>query len=502
MRRPKREKLYFKIKNVSLAESVLEFRGGSALTYRVDYQKLPTAAFVNWPSGKPCLPVNMYLLDKCYSYTGETVVTVAAKLTELVRYCGGGRPDGAPCEFRDLNDGDIALIVNRLCTDTYLDDTSERLRNNNTVRAIMHSIFDFLDWYQSNLMVSGGRLIGERRDGASITIKIKQNSKTRRNYYDHRYLPPSVSTDPKLPIDLAAIEAIITTIDELEDRESHTEAELRRFGGDEDFLSRYLTYLAARRNFMIFLMRTTGLRPEEMSRLSVASIDKSVRSDKPFLVLPTMKRRSLEPPPRNFPISSGQAMRVILYLRSRAAWLKYCCSHRSEAIKTDAMFLSVGPSTFGDPISKGGLQKDFKEICNRAGFRDQQSCFSMFRHRFITDLLYMYLMAFDQQKSELNKQDYRMVLEKVREKTGHKSVNSLWHYIDLVRGMKGVWDPVNAVIKSTHEVEQLRYELRELRKQSRIRPLETVNPTDFVDRFDQLLSEFLDKHREFAGKLS
>jgi hypothetical protein len=491
LKRAPEKKLYHRLQELSVAESVIEFRGGDRTRSRIDYTAFPVAVQVTWPSGKPCLAVNMYLLEKCYSSTGDTVVATAAKLTELIRYCAGGRVDGRPCGFHELNDSDIAQMVRRLCSDTYIDQPSQRLRNNNTVRTIMRSVFDFLDWYQKTLLLNGRKLIGARSEGAAITVKIQQNSHTRHNYLNHRYLPPAVSTDPKLPIDPSMLEAIDAMIDSLEFRANHPEPALRRFSGDEEYINNCLSYHAARRNFMIFMMRTTGLRPEEMARMSVTANDKSVRAPQPFLILPTMKRRSLNPPLRNFPISPDQSMRVIIYLRARNRWLSYCASRNSTASQTDKIFLSVGSASPGKPVSKSALQKDFEVLCNRAGFSNQQVCFSMFRHRFITDLVHLHLLAFDGQKTVMNKQDYRTLLEKVREKTGHKSIDSLWHYIDLVRGMEGVWDPVNELIRLTQDAEQLRYNLREVHKVGRNGTFENMSLSEILDYIDEPINKFL-----------
>lgn len=491
MNRGPKKKLYHRLQDLSLAESVMEFRGGELTTFRIERTVFPVAVQVTWPSGKPCLAINMYLLEKGYSSTGDTVVATAAKLTELIRYCAGGRPDGKPCGFHELTDNDIAKIVDRLCADEFIDQPGQRVRNNNTVRNIMRSVFDFLDWYQKSVLLNGRKLIGSRGEGAPITVTIQQNSHSRRNYLSHRYLPPAVSTDPKLPIDASMLEAIDAMIDSLEFRENYPEPALRRFSGDGQFINNYLSYLAARRNFMIFMMRSTGLRPEEMIRMSVTVNDRSVRADKPFLVLPTMKRRSLNPPPRNFPINRDQSLRVIIYLRARNQWLAYCVARESKALQTDNMFLSVGLTSLGEGVSKGALQKDFEEICNRAGFNDQQACFSMFRHRFITDLVHLHLLAFDGQMTVMNKQDYRTLLEKVRERTGHKNIDSLWHYIDLVRGMTGVWDPVNGIIQLTQDAEQLRYELREALKWGLHGAYDDISSDQLFDLFDGPIRKFL-----------
>lgn len=94
------------------------------------------------------------------------------------------------------------------------------------------------------------------------------------------------------------------------------------------------------------------------------------------------------------------------------------------------------------PVDKAGLAKDFRKLCNLAGYRDQQACFSMFRHRFITVLAH--LKQWEAEKGRIvGDQDYRSILERVRVKTGHASVDSLWHYIDLAQKMGGVWGNVD-----------------------------------------------------------
>jgi hypothetical protein len=142
-----------------------------------------------------------------------------------------------------------------------------------------------------------------------------------------------------------------------------------------------------------------------------------------MLILPTMKRRAQNPPMRNFEITENQAIRVGLYLRARKAWVAFLKSRDSNVKDSASMFLSVEPGKLGRPVGKKALEKDFEMLTKKAGFGDQQTCLSMFRHRFITDQISMHLKAFDAQKGIMNKQDYRTLLEKVREKTGHRSVD-------------------------------------------------------------------------------
>jgi hypothetical protein len=67
----------------------------------------------------------------------------------------------------------------------------------------------------------------------------------------------------------------------------------------------------------------------------------------------------------------------------------------------------------------------------------------------------------------------------------------LWHYIDLVRGMEGVWDPVNELIRLTQDAEQLRYNLREVHKVGRNGTFENMSLSEILDYIDEPINKFL-----------
>lgn len=491
MKRPPKKQLYRKLTKVTLPESIQYFRSGSEETYRIDQQYLPVAAFVRWPNGKPCLPVNMYLLDNGCNWTGDTALTTASKLSELVRYCAHGRANRQPCGFSDLTDNDIARLIEKLCTEVYMDAPSQRLRNNNTVRAIMQTILSFLVWFQDNLNLNPGLLIGSRGEGASIVVVRKKNPHNNHHYWHHRYLPPTVSTDPKLPMGTIMIEDIEIVIEDLYEREAYPEPARRRFGKNKTLFDAYREYITARRDFTLLMMRKTGLRPEEMVQMSLKEIQQGINENQPVLILPTLKRRKLNPPLRRFPITQKIVTRVRLYLKARQKWLEYCKERNSELTDSDNLFLSTEPGNFGAAIAKSGLNKDFENLCNRAGYRNHQACFSMFRHRFITDEVLLHLKELNKGKTEMTKYDYRIVLEKVREKTGHKSIDSLWHYIDLAYDMEGVWNPVNQAIHRLQATEELKYDLNQLRRQLRNSNGSQLASIQVIDLVTERLSQII-----------
>ena len=454
----RKKKLYSQLRDLDVPSHLIRYRSSGGIHYTAESTKYLTAVFVRWPSGKPCDAVNMYLLENAANWTGKTVVTVAAKLSELIRYCSThGRG------FNELDDMDLNILISNLCSE--IDPKSrQRVRNNNSVRSIIYSVLSFLIWFQENLHFSKRPLIGTKSSGASIVIEYKNSGRRGEKFLHHRYLPPSNSTDRKLPISTDMIEKIQLQIEILYDPGVYPEPARRRFGKNKDLFDGYREYITARREFMIFAMRRTGMRPQELCDMSLEKNKVSLIGLNPFLVLPTLKRRRNDPPERFFPISEGDAVRFKAYFTARDDWYQLCLLTNPSLKDDRAMFLSTESKSLGTAISKSGLEKDFSKLCERAGLLNVQSCFSMFRHRFITDLVILYLKEWRAQQGRVAKQDYRMLLEQVRETTGHKSVESLWHYIDLAISMEGVWDPINRAAKRLDACETLRHDLVDLKR--------------------------------------
>jgi len=123
--------------------------------------------------------------------------------------------------------------------------------------------------------------------------------------------------------------------------------------------------------------------------------------------------------------------------------------------QTDALFLSED----GHPIKKTSIEKDFERLVKAAGLKDTQACLSMFRHRFITMEVIVHLKEFMTAGAKtmqmMTRVDYESILKRVATKTGHGSVESLWHYIDLAWDEIGVWGGADQALERFRAVESL-----------------------------------------------
>lgn len=302
-------------------------------------------------------------------------------------------------------------------------------------------------------------LIGEQKVSPQITVKriISDRSRgkvTRIEYhYTHSAEPSSESREPKRPIARPIIEDIQRSIyrqSVLEDRSARF---TQRFGNDRDLLKAQLEYMRARRTFMVWMMMRTGLRPSELVEMNVKAHEDILKTKR--LWIPTKKRRKVIAPMRSFPILLDAATVVYRYLLSRTAYCDALRKAGTEPAPGEAFFLTLD----GEPIKKTSLEKDFERLAERAGYKDVQACLSMFRHRFITYEVTVHLKEFIDKSGKSRQMmtdiDYESILKRVADKTGHGSVLSLWHYIDLAWEELGVWASTDKALARLHAFDQL-----------------------------------------------
>lgn len=474
-------------RNINIPDTVLR----TTHSFTIHKQKINNFPFIRWPNGKPCDAVNAFFLDKADGATGDSLKTYATKLTHLVRFCSNEK-----LSFEEINDAYFFKLTKYLMDERSFNNPTERHRDNNTVKKILSQIIEFLFWYQKSYLLPGEqRIIGERNESPRIIVRKKRNVKSGNNnyhYYIHRCMPTSESVDPKRPISLPIIENIEKKIDELSEFDYYNEASLRRHSGNKEKFKSQLEYIRARRHFMIWLMKRTGLRPAEMVSM-LYDENKDVLRTK-TLIIPTKKRRKINTVNRGFSITLKDALIIYRYFIARTKYINTIKMSNSQYQPPNTIFLSVD----GGSIKKASIEKDFERIINSCGYKDIKVCFSMFRHRFITYEVIIHLKEFmgstGKTRQLMTDGDYRLILKRVASKTGHGSEESLWHYIDIAWGELNVWGNVEIAITRLHAVDRLFNELLELKKD--LNAERTTESYEIVDMVLSRLSNIIDDGKD------
>lgn len=405
---------------------------------------------VTWPDSTPCSLVEIYLISRfrrgaTVREDGGTLRATVAKLSHLIRHCWKIKRD-----FWELEDEDVYQLVVALMEEMRPAAPLVHVRDNNTVRAIIAAVVQFLKWLQEE-MLSGVKLIGV---GPEYRIRLveRRTLDSRRNRHIvqllyHR-LPPRDTKEPKRPISREKRNLLWQAVGKL------VEANLvlppwAKKTGDATMLA---GYLKARRELLLELLEATGARPGELSMLSASDNEDCYKKGE--LVLITLKRRRYIE--RKIKLQPGVAMRLTVFLkRHRATLLKAIRATGIEPAAGGRVFLGIT----GLPISARSMVSEFCRISKSAGLAEYQSCMSMFRHRYITKQvaihLRIYLSENNKTKEMMTDGDYRTVLKKVAATTGHGSELSLLPYIDLAWEELGMTDQIGKAVAIDASIESV-----------------------------------------------
>jgi hypothetical protein len=85
--------------------------------------------------------------------------------------------------------------------------------------------------------------------------------------------------------------------------------------------------------------------------------------------------------------------------------------------------------------------------------------------------------------------DDRSILKRVAVKTGHRSVESLWHYIDLAWDEMDVWGKVDGALERLRSTDRFYEELLDLRRD--VATSRSATPAQIIDHVTARLSEIL-----------
>lgn len=402
----------------------------------------PSVPMLSWPDGRYCWEANAFLDEmivqgKSVEDRGGSLMTYAAHLSHLVRYCflyDGKR--GVP--FIELTDNDFTNFIRSLLPRRAHVMAVSSARTAETVRAIGQTCLRFLMYV--------GTLYGDRYfvgpNGRIVTMVARPKARAASQYerVTHRSFPTGQGRKARLPIRTGAITA------------------LRKAA-----FAHGSVFLKKRRSCMLTLLEISGGRRIEIARLTVSSVRAASLMAQPMLKLLTAKKRG-KPNVRYIPISRADLKELLDFIQvNRRGVVRASCGIKHD---DDRVFVS---ELTGRGLTPGTITLEVSLLRRAAGLAGRAHP-HLFRHRRITKLLVSLIEA----HHFLNPGDFRRALiDKeglmtiVKEFTGLASIASLEPYVHLAfdevfsyaKTAASVWSG-ERMFSALNQFRRLREELR------------------------------------------
>lgn len=413
-------------------------RAGFALPYESDPRSRSVKAVpahnlpcMRWPNGRWCFPANQYMLslfERGLSRLGigGTLATYASNIGHLVRFCFVRRQ-----EFHDLTDGQFTTFIDELRAPVR--PNGAPVRTDNHVLAIAENCLDFLSFVADDR--DDGTLLGKK---GRIRAYRKQKIGADGGYVATRWSHPSLPTPDAKKRRQAILSKDMERLRDAVLPESRTLPQRRR---------RYV---------MLRCLELTGGRRMEIVALRVADVIAAIKSPDHRLKLLNVKRPGGKVESRIVPSTLNDLTEIWRYIEQvRAPIIR-----RTIGPERDHGFVFVNERS-GQPLRPNTVTQEIHHLARAAGMESRVSP-HMFRHRFITKIFVALILKY---KSRTPSELRRALLgideakRELMEWTGHKSMESLDHYIDLAfaeaEGLQASMDPVKAL----NELDALRRQI-------------------------------------------
>jgi len=417
-----------------------------------------------WPSGEPCIPVEMYLDHRAAELTsdadrGGSLRAEASAISHIVRYCAQEK-----IRFREVNDVDFSAFTDGLVIERGTRRDGWSARGANAVSFIISVSIRFLFWYQRQFDLSQP-LVGTVDDDDARILLMRQKIRhfTGRMiealaYPDRPQSEPPVPKSPLPDKHIKRLWEAASAPPTLYKRsilpESSSAPSIRDLQRE---------YLYRRRIVTLMIMEETGLRPGELCLMKCEPHINILSSRN--LHIPTLKRREGPPFVRTLPCSLELASAIKQLLAARANFLKgLSIRPRALAEEHEILFIDIR----GAAMRASSLEREFSRLRARAGItKPDRACFSMYRHRFLSRRAAFYIKAFRLQNCDPNIgglpiTDDTMILGRLVELTGRKTLASLRPYIDLGWKELDVFSSIDSAIASDDAIRSAIHRLDQL----------------------------------------
>ena len=447
----------FLVETLDHVDLFQRFSGGK--TRKHAFYKFP---YIKWPNNEPCHIANLYLLKLSKKHEqisadgrrqdskGGTIGQYASNISQLIRRCWHYRVDPYHITDKFFEDFIIELIE-----EPNPRKPDKPKRADRTTINIGRECLKFLAWI--------GEFYGDLNfvsPKGTIKLTTEEVIRTFNNQHkvttttSHHSFPLPFREHTRSPIPEYNIDKMVQAVND---------------SGKSEFLK-------ARHLALLTLLQHTGARRSEIASLTTSSLRDALLMKYPMLKLVTLKRG--EAFVREVPVNAIALNEVKKYLAARQKLIKAHPENQND-------YLLISEIT-AKPIAPETITSIVSKIRESAGI-EEQACAHMFRHAFITNL---FRLLVERHKYE-SKDEFQAALisdkeflRKVREWTGHKSIESLRDYLTKVfEGDKSIGDAAESVHK-TNTLTLYQKNSDALYNEFK---LKKITPDEFMRRSDELM---------------
>lgn len=402
-----------------------------------------------WPDGSPCWEANLYLCRLASGRPSErSVRTYASELSPVVIFLSQDRRS-----WFDLDDDAMKALALALKTEQR---DGVRRRAPQHVNRILHRTLDVLACLQ-DLFVCDPPLIGAL--GANVTIDTRGEPGRwgrRRRWVDHEaFLPPGVLRRV-LPLSRPVLRALLEACDVAFARRPVRE----------------------RTRSVIKLVADSGCRREEATWVTTRDIDNALRDPRGLLLLKTVKSPLGS---RKVPIPKATLLALAAYIRGPRALLIDGLLRRGT-IAQDPGWLFL--NHHGRRLTPISISHSLRTLRRAAGI-SERATIHMLRHRWITLQLVHRIAAYPDRP--FTAEIAITVLTQLASLSGHRSIESLWTYVDLAFDEAGVWALGAAQAERRSNLSALERELEAIAKEIRATSPRRGITDELIERFEAVL---------------
>lgn len=393
-----------------------------------------------WPDGTVCWMANLYLLSgyrkgRSRKNKGGTLLTWAKNLSHLIRWCYQNNVD-----FIDLTDSHFKLFINTLLNEKDDEQPSEKKRTEPQVAKICSTVLNFLAFLDSrmsglNLIGPNGRIRAELKT-FQVTTKNGE-SRVSRTSWVHESVPQDRTSRRRQPISTSAVNRLYEANSALE----------------------ALPFVSRRRYMMLRLLEITGGRRMEVALIKIKDIEDATKTGE-LKVFNSKQRR--DNTYRFVPITQADLKEILSFIKH----YRRLVIRKTIGIANDHGCLFVGVNS-GQALEIETHTRELYLLRKAAGIEDEEACLHAFRHRYITNIFRDLIRTHRYQTED----DLRRALStktlkmKVMEWTGHKSIESLDHYIHLAFEAESNFQMTLDMLQAKKVVESLHVMLVDYRGQ-------------------------------------